>query len=328
MNVKNNVTLVTGGAGFIGSNYLYKLYEQDPAQKVICLDALTYAANYNYILPLINNGFVEFYEIDISNAPVLDGIFHHLATKYDIENIVHFAAESHVDNSIKNIEPFIKTNIHGTINLLNTCLKNPNFKKFVHVSTDEVYGSLGLDDDRSFVETSHYETNSPYSASKAASDCFVRAFYKTYGVPAVITNCSNNYGPNQHEEKLIPTILRNALANKPIPVYGDGLNIRDWLYVEDHCIGIDLALQKGVNGERYNIGGGVEIPNIVLVKKILDALDKPHSLINYVTDRVGHDLRYSIDCTKIKTDLGYEATHTLEVGLEKTIKWYINNPTT
>jgi dTDP-glucose 4,6-dehydratase len=184
---------------------------------------------------------------------------------------------------------------------------------------------LALDEERSFVETSHYETNSPYSASKAASDCFVRAFYKTYGVPTVITNCSNNYGPNQHKEKLVPKILKNAAANLPIPIYGTGLNVRDWLYVEDHCHAIDLVLNKGQVGERYNIGGGVELSNIEMVHKILDILDKPHSLIEYVTDRAGHDLRYSIDCTKIKEELGYTANYSLEKGLEKTINWYLHD---
>lgn len=312
--------LVTGGAGFIGANYLYNLYRQDPTQKVVCIDALTYASNYEYISPLIKCGFLDFNPINLINSIPLD---YHIQL-WNPEYIVHFAAESHVDNSIKNIDPFVESNIIGTINLLKSASKLSKLKKFVHVSTDEVYGSLGLDEDRSFVETSHYETNSPYSASKAASDCFVRAFYKTYDLPAVITNCSNNYGPNQHKEKFIPTILKSAMTNQPIPVYGEGLNIRDWLYVEDHCNGINLVLDKGVPGERYNIGGGVEMSNVELVKTILDMLGKPHSLIEYVTDRAGHDLRYSIDCTKIKRDLGYKATHTLEVGLEKTINWYMN----
>lgn len=313
--------LVTGGAGFIGANYLYKLYEQDPTQKVICVDALTYASNFNYIKPLIDKGFVQLEVKDISLDIYVDYLFKIFKPEY----VVHFAAETHVDNSIKDFKPFVTSNIVGTINLLNAALSVPNFKKFVHVSTDEVFGSLDLDSEQSFRETSPIETNSPYSASKAASDNFVRAFYRTYGLPTVITNCSNNYGPNQHREKFIPTILNNALEDKPIPVYGNGLNVRDWLYVEDHCDALNLVLEKGVPGERYNIGGGVEVNNITLAEKILSLLGKDHSLIEFVTDRPGHDLRYSIDCTKIVNNLGYSARHTLEQGLEKTIEWYKNN---
>lgn len=313
--------LVTGGAGFIGANYLYKLYEQDPTQKVICVDALTYASNFNYIKPLIDKGFVHLEVKDISLDIYVDYLFKIFKPEY----VVHFAAETHVDNSIKDFKPFVTSNIVGTINLLNAALSVPNFKKFVHVSTDEVFGSLDLDSEQSFRETSPIETNSPYSASKAASDNFVRAFYRTYGLPTVITNCSNNYGPNQHREKFIPTILNNALEDKPIPVYGNGLNVRDWLYVEDHCDALNLVLEKGVPGERYNIGGGVEVNNITLAKKILSLLGKDYSLIEFVTDRPGHDLRYSIDCTKIVNNLGYSARHTLEQGLEKTIEWYKNN---
>lgn len=316
--------LVTGGAGFIGANYLYTLYKQDPTTKVVCVDSLTYASNIEYIRPLIDIEFVKLEVHDISNEIWVE----HLLKKYQPEYIVNFAAESHVDNSIKDLTPFVNTNIVGTINLLKHSVKLACLKKFVHVSTDEVYGSLELDEDRRFTELSHYETNSPYSASKAASDCFVRAFYKTYDVPTVITNCSNNYGPNQHQEKFIPTILHRALASKPIPVYGQGTNIRDWLYVDDHCYGVNLVLDKGTPGERYNIGGGTEVANIDLVKKILDILNKPESLVEFVTDRPGHDLRYSIDCTKIKEELGYNPTYNLEEGLLKTIEWYKNNVST
>lgn len=312
--------LITGGAGFIGSNYLYKLCSQGQAGDIVCVDKLTYAANFEYIRPLVKSGKVMFEPQDIASRDGMRAIF----KKYQPEFVVNFAAESHVDNSIKNYNPFIKTNILGTINLLE-CSLDSNIKKFVHISTDEVYGSLALDEDRSFTETSHYETNSPYSASKAASDCFVRAFYKTYSLPTVITHCSNNYGPNQNKEKFIPTILKNALSNNKIPVYGTGENIRDWLYVDDHCDGINLALLNGVNGEKYNIGGGQEVSNIDLVKMILDILDKSHDLIDFVTDRPGHDLRYSIDCTKIKDQLGYKPQHSLQQGLEKTIKWYSDN---
>jgi dTDP-glucose 4,6-dehydratase len=310
--------LVTGGAGFIGSNYLLRLCEQGHAGNIVCVDSLTYASNYRYIHPLVENNSIKFEMRDISNKSDMYDLF----KKYNPDYVVHFAAESHVDNSIKNYKPFIQTNILGTINLLERSLDLPNLKKFVHVSTDEVYGSLGLDEDRSFTELSHYETNSPYSASKAASDCFVRAFYKTYGLPTVITHCSNNYGPNQNKEKFIPTILNNALSNNKIPVYGTGENVRDWLFVQDHCDGINLALEKGVAGEKYNIGGGEEVSNIAIVRMLLDMLHRPHSLIDFVTDRAGHDLRYSIDCSKIKDQLGYTPKFNLQSGLEKTIRWY------
>lgn len=309
--------LVTGGAGFIGSNYIHNSVRQ--GKEIVCIDILSYASNFSYIEPLVKTKKISFERADIGDTEAITNILR----KYNPEYIVNFAAETHVDNSIKNYRPFLLTNVLGTVNLLEACL-NSNIKKFVHVSTDEVYGSLGLEESRSFTETSHYETNSPYSASKAASDSFVRAFYKTHGLPAVITNCSNNYGPNQHREKLIPKIISNAISNKPVPIYGTGDNIRDWLYVDDHCNGIDLVLEKGRLGEKYNIGGGTEISNNMLVRKILDALSKPYSLIEYVTDRPGHDLRYSINCNKIKEELGYSPKHNLEAGLEKTIDWYTN----
>jgi dTDP-glucose 4,6-dehydratase len=312
--------LVTGGAGFIGSNYLISLCEQGHAGDIVCVDSLTYASNYKHIHSLVDSGVVQFEHKDIANKSDMCDVFN----KYKPDAVVHFAAESHVDNSIKNYKPFIRTNILGTINLLELSLELPNLKKFVHVSTDEVYGSLGLDEDRSFTELSHYEPNSPYSASKAASDCFVRAFYKTYGLPAVVTHCSNNYGPNQNREKFIPKIINNAFHNKNIPVYGSGENIRDWLYVQDHCDGINLVLENGIPGEKYNIGGGVEVSNISLVTMILDMLHRPHSLIEFVEDRSGHDLRYSINCTKITDQLGYQPKFNLHTGLEKTISWYQN----
>lgn len=313
--------LVTGGAGFIGSNYIYALYNLDPTNKIICVDNLTYASNYSFIKPLIDKNVIIFEQQDITKADAVNLIFN----KYKPQQVVHFAAESHVDNSIKDLTPFVNTNIIGTINLLKASLGIPNFKKFVHVSTDEVYGSLSLDDPNSFTEKSPIETNSPYSASKAASDNFVRAFYKTYGLPAVITNCSNNYGPNQHKEKFIPTILNSIFQNKKIPVYGRGENIRDWLYVKDHCNALNIILDKGIPGEKYNIGGGTEVTNLTLVKKILSMLDKDESFIEFVTDRPGHDLRYSIDCTKLTNSLGYKPKYNLEQGLEKTISWYKNN---
>jgi dTDP-glucose 4,6-dehydratase len=310
--------LVTGGAGFIGANYLHKLHQENPNRQVVCVDKLTYASNYDYIYPLIKSGFVIFESADITVEYKVNTIFQ----RYQPSHVVNFAAESHVDNSIQNLNPFVQTNINGTINLLQQSLLIPKFEKFLHVSTDEVYGSLGLDEDRSFTETSHYESNSPYSASKAASDCFVRAFYKTYGLPTVITNCSNNYGPNQHQEKFIPTVIHKALNDSPIPIYGSGLNIRDWLYVDDHCKAINMVLEHGIPGEKYNIGGGAELSNIDLAKKILDMLGKSHDLISFVDDRAGHDLRYSIDYSKIKTQLGYTPNYDLETGLIKTLKWY------
>lgn len=310
--------LVTGGAGFIGSNFLYYLCRQYADQQIVCVDSLTYASNYDYIRPLIESKRVVFELQDITNAGAMEQLF----KKYQPDYVVHFAAESHVDNSIRDLVPFVQTNILGTINLLQASTKLTGLKKFVHVSTDEVYGSLPLDTELSFTESDPYETNSPYSASKASSDCFARAFYRTYGVPVVITNCSNNYGPNQHQEKLIPTIIRQAEANQPVPVYGQGVNVRDWLYVEDHCQAIDLVMTQGRAGERYNIGGGVELSNNELVRKLLDMLGRSEELIEYVKDRPGHDLRYAIDCSKIEQELGYKPTYDLEAGLQKTIEWY------
>ena len=309
--------LVTGGAGFIGSNYLYYLCRQYANEPIVCVDSLTYASNYTYIQPLIESGRVKFELQDITDADAVKQIF----KKYQPDYVVHFAAESHVDNSIRDLTPFVQTNILGTVNLLQAATQLSDLKKFVHVSTDEVYGSLA-DTDPSFTEQDPYETNSPYSASKAASDCFARAFYSTYRVPIVVTNCSNNYGPNQHQEKFIPTIIRQAELNQPIPVYGQGVNVRDWLYVEDHCRALDMVVNHGRIGERYNIGGGEELTNTELVKKILAIMGRSADLIEYVEDRLGHDLRYSIDCSKIEQELGYEPAYDLETGLEKTIEWY------
>lgn len=308
--------LVTGGAGFIGSNFIAKNLDEG----IVCLDSLTYASNYEFIRPFVDSGKIQFIQGSIGDKEKVKYLMKEMRVNY----VVNFAAETHVDNSIKNYMNFVQTNILDTINLLQCSLENNYLEKFLHVSTDEVYGSLDLNEDRSFTELSHYETNSPYSASKAASDCFVRAFYKTYGLPAVITNCSNNYGPNQHKEKFIPTIIHSILKGNKIPVYGDGLNVRDWLFVEDHCEGIQLALFQGKVGEKYNIGGGEEVPNIELVEMILDALQKPHEMIEYVKDRAGHDRRYSIDCSKIQKELGYKPKYSLKNGLEKTIGWYLN----
>jgi dTDP-glucose 4,6-dehydratase len=308
--------LVTGGAGFIGGNYLWNEWNHGEDEHIICVDKLTYASDLKYIQPLIDNGFVTFIQEDIGNKDKMCAFMKNLGVDY----VVNFAAESHVDNSIVNMMPFVNTNIIGTINLMQAALEYGGLKKFLHVSTDEVYGSLSLEDKDGFSETTPYKPRNPYSASKAASDHFVNAFYNTYGLPAVITNCSNNYGPGQHKEKLIPTIITKALANEKIPVYGDGLYVRDWLYVDDHCRGISMVLEDGRLGEKYNIGGGTELPNIEIVNIILEKLGKSKSLIEYVKDRPGHDRRYSIDCSKISSELGYKAEIDLEKGIELTIK--------
>lgn len=311
--------IVTGGAGFIGGNFLWYLRKNTNIKQVVCIDNLTYASNISYIQPLIDDGFVIFEKCDIADK---EGI-NHIFKKYDPTKIINFAAESHVDNSIADCMPFVHTNIVGTINLLQASIELKRLEKFIHVSTDEVYGALNLDDVYGFHEETIYRPNNPYSASKASSDHFVRAFRRTYGVPAIITNCSNNYGPNQNVEKFIPTIITKALNNEMIPVYGDGLYVRDWLFVEDHCHGIYLVMESGMIGEKYNIGGGTELPNIEIVNTILDILEKPKSLIEFVKDRPGHDRRYSIDCRKIEKQLGYKPKYTLEMGLELTIEEFL-----
>jgi dTDP-glucose 4,6-dehydratase len=308
--------LVTGGAGFIGGNFLHYIDDE-----VVCVDVLSYASNFEFIKPLIDSGKVKFEYGDIASLSLID----YVLGKYNPKYVVNFAAETHVDNSINDYTPFIHTNIVGTINLLKCVSRKNQIEKFIHVSTDEVYGSLELDSTESFKETTQYSPNNPYSASKASSDHFVRAFNKTYDVPTIITNCSNNYGPNQNKEKFIPTIINKVLKNESIPVYGDGQNVRDWLFVNDHCYGIDLVLKNGVIGEKYNIGGGTEVHNIDMVKKILYMMNKPESLIEFVKDRPGHDRRYSIDCSKITNELGYSPQHNLEDGLKHTIEWYLND---
>lgn len=311
--------IVTGGAGFIGGNYLRSLKKLGH-KKVVCVDKLTYASNYDFIKDLVEEGFIDFRQIDIANEDEIYNLFEEIQPTH----IVNFAAETHVDNSIDDYSPFIHTNILGTINLLECCRDLKSLEKFIHVSTDEVYGSLELDDVNSFNEKTPYDPNNPYSASKATSDHFVRAFHKTYGVPTIVTNCSNNYGYNQNEEKLIPTIIRKALADENIPVYGDGLNVRDWLFVSDHCKGINLVLENGKVGEKYNIGGGTELPNLEIVRIILKLLDKPESLIKFVKDRPGHDRRYSIDCSKIEKELGYKPDYTLDEALALTVDYYLS----
>ena len=313
--------LVTGAAGFIGSNFMEYMVNKHPEYNFIVIDKLTYAGNMDNLKQVIDK--ITFVQEDICN---LDEIVNVLQ-KYQIDSVVHFAAESHVDNSIK--EPFIftKTNVLGTHTLLESCKRvwgEGSTNKFVHISTDEVYGSLG--EEGYFTEKSPIKPNSPYSASKASSDLIALAYFETYKMNITVTNCSNNYGPYQHNEKLIPHMIKLAINNEKLPVYGQGLNIRDWLYVEDHCEAIDLVLHNGKAGQRYNIGGHNEKRNIEIVKLILKRLNKPESLITHVEDRKGHDYRYAIDPTKIKTELGWEPRTKFEDGIVKTIDWYLANP--
>lgn len=328
--------LVTGGAGFIGSNFVSYFLETHEEYHLVNLDALTYAANLDNVE--ISKEIEErytFIEGSICDRELVTSIFE----KYDIQGVLHFAAESHVDNSIKNPGVFIETNVQGTFTLIDVAFKKWMSKpfeyktaykdcRFLHVSTDEVYGTLGTTG--LFTESTPYAPNSPYSASKASSDMIVRSYHHTYGMNTVITNCSNNYGPKQHNEKLIPTIIRKALAGEAIPIYGDGKNIRDWLYVLDHCKGIDIAFHNGKAGEVYNIGGRNEKDNLYIVNKICSILDQRipgeknySSLITFVEDRAGHDRRYAIDATKIENELGWKADENFETGIEKTIDWYI-----
>ena len=303
--------LVTGGAGFIGSNLLHTLSEQ--YGHVVCLDNLTYAGDINNIP---KNSSIEFYEGDICDEGFVTSVFMKFAPRY----VMHLAAESHVDNSIKDCRPFVHTNVLGTVNLLQQALKF-EVEKFLHISTDEVYGSI---DDGSFTEETIYNPRNPYSASKASSDHFVNAFHHTYGLPTVITNCSNNYGPRQYKEKLIPQTILNLIQNKKVPVYGDGQQVRDWLFVTDHCEALIEVLNKGKVGEKYNIGGECEVKNIDLVKKIINLLGKDESLIEYVQDRPGHDRRYSTSIEKISNELNWKPRFNLDDGLAQTIEWYEN----
>lgn len=323
--------LVTGGAGFIGSHVIRRLVKQYPQYQIYNLDALTYAGNLENLLDVENASNYTFLKGDIVDENFINEIFN----THAFDGVIHLAAESHVDRSITDPLAFVKTNIIGTVNLLNAARDlwkdETGHKRFYHVSTDEVYGSLG--NEGLFLETTAYDPNSPYSASKASSDHFVRAYGETYGLPYVITNCSNNYGPNHFPEKLIPLFINNIIQNKPLPVYGDGKYTRDWLYVEDHARAIDLVFHSGKNHETYNIGGFNEWQNIDLVKLLCkqmdDKLGRPQGtseqLITYVKDRPGHDLRYAIDASKINKELGWEPSVTFEQGLERTIEWYLNN---
>jgi len=333
--------LVTGGAGFIGANFIPYYLEAHPGHEVINLDKLTYAGNPDNLREVAHATRYHFVKGDIGNRELLEYLFTH----YDIRGVVHFAAESHVDNSIEGPEVFIETNVKGSFTLLdvarNYWMEAPGkFRngyenaRFLHVSTDEVYGTLP--ESGYFKETTPYAPNSPYSASKAGSDFIVRGYFHTYGMNVVTTNCSNNYGPKQHDEKLIPVIIRKAINGEAIPIYGDGKNIRDWLYVLDHCKGIDLAFQKGKSGETYNIGGRNERENLYIAKKICTLLDSLHprkdgksyhEQITFVQDRAGHDRRYAIDATKIEQELGWQAAENFESGIEKTVKWYLQKYT-
>ena len=313
--------LVTGGAGFIGSNFVYLLLEERPDWKVVCVDALTYAANIHTLNKAMENPNFVFYKEDIRNREGINAIFE----KEHPDVVVNFAAESHVDRSIENPSIFLETNILGTAVLMDACRKY-GIKRYHQVSTDEVYGDLPIDrPDLFFTETTPIHTSSPYSSSKAGADLLVLAYYRTYGLPVTISRCSNNYGPYHFPEKLIPLMIANCLNNKPLPVYGKGENVRDWLYVEDHCKAIDLIVQKGRVGEVYNVGGHNEMRNIDIVRLICKKLGKPESLIQYVTDRKGHDMRYAIDPTKIHSELGWLPETKFEDGIQKTIDWYLTH---
>ena len=344
--IKSRHLLVTGGAGFIGSNFVQYWLKNHPDDKLVVLDALTYAGNIESLDPVKSNSKYTFVKGNICDGALVED----LLVQHQLDTIVHFAAESHVDRSISGPDAFLETNIIGTHSLLKAAKKVwldgdaaiPH--RFHHVSTDEVYGTLA-ESDPPFSETTPYAPNSPYAASKASSDHLVRAYHETYGLQTTISNCSNNYGPYQFPEKLIPLIITNILHDKPLPVYGDGLQIRDWLYVEDHCQGIDLVLQKGRVGENYNIGGNNEWKNIAIVKLVCHLMDlafanqaeligkypraltaqagKAENLITYVTDRLGHDRRYAIDAGKTEMELGYMPNESFETGIEKTLQWYL-----
>ena len=331
--------LITGGVGFIGSNFIPYFLKKYEDYNIINLDLLTYAGELNNLKEVQNHSRYKFIKGNICNRELVEYIFN----EYDIKGVIHFAAESHVDNSIRNPEIFIETNVNGTFTLIDVAYKywmkksflgrftkETPLSRFHHISTDEVYGTLPDNPNILFTENTPYAPNSPYSASKASSDMIVRSYHHTYGVNTIITNCSNNYGPKQHDEKLIPTIIRNAINEKPIPIYGDGKNIRDWLYVLEHCKGIDLAYHKGEAGETYNIGGKNEKTNIQIANKICEILDQKlpkrdsyKNLITFVKDRAGHDRRYAIDSTKIEKKLGWSAEENFDTKIIETVDWYL-----
>lgn len=313
--------LVTGGAGFIGGNFLHIMVNKYPNDQYVCIDALTYAGNMETLEPIMNKPNFKFVHENICNREAVFKLFE----KEHFDYVINFAAESHVDRSIENPEIFLKTNILGTQVLMDACRKY-GIKRYHQVSTDEVYGDLPLDKpDLYFTEETSIHTSSPYSASKAGADLLVLAYHRTFKLPVTISRCSNNYGPYHFPEKLIPLMIQKALKNEPLPVYGNGANVRDWLYVGDHCNAIDLIVRHGKDGEVYNIGGHNERSNLEVVKTILKALNKPETLITYVKDRPGHDLRYAMDPTKIETELGWKPEYNFDSGIQETIKWNLNH---
>ena len=313
--------IVTGGAGFIGSNFIFYMLKKYPAYRLICLDKLTYAGNFSTLSAVMAEPAFRFVQADICDSEAVNKLF----AEEQPDIVVNFAAESHVDRSISEPGIFLQTNIMGTATLLDAC-RRYGIRRFHQVSTDEVYGDLPLDrPDLAFSEASNLRPSSPYSSSKASADLLVLAYHRTYGLPVTISRCSNNYGPYQFPEKLIPLMLAKALADKPLPVYGDGKNVRDWLYVEDHCRAIDAIIHKGRAGEVYNVGGSNELPNIEIVKLICKQLGKPEALITHVTDRLGHDRRYALATNKIANELGWRAEVPFAEGLRRTIKWYLEN---
>ncbi len=307
--------LITGGAGFIGSNFVHYVLSHHSDWRVVVLDKLTYAGNLRNLAGAMEDPRLQFKRIDICDPAVLEALS-------ACDAVVHFAAESHVDRSIEDGTPFVRTNVEGTWRLVEACRK-VTVGRFLHVSTDEVYGSLGAEG--AFTETSPLNPTSPYAASKAASDAMVLSAVKTYGFPAVITRCTNNYGPYQFPEKFIPLMISRALAGESLPIYGDGKNVRDWIHVEDHCRALDLILCSGAEGEIYNVGGAYELENIVVAHKILQQLGRPESLLKFVVDRPGHDRRYALDCMKLRDSLGWEPRWDFETGLSATIAWYQQN---
>lgn len=309
--------LVTGGAGFIGSNFVHYMIRKYPDYRIVNLDVLTYAGNLENLRDVESHPNYQFIKGDITDRSLVSELF-----RTGIDVVVNFAAESHVDRSISDPDLFVKTNVMGTQVLLDAA-KAYGVRKYVQVSTDEVYGTLG--ETGLFTEETPLAPNSPYSASKAGADLLVRAYHETFGLPVNITRCSNNYGPYHFPEKLIPLMITNALADLPLPVYGDGLHVRDWLHVQDHCAAIDLVIHRGRDGEVYNVGGNNERTNMEIVRTILQELDKPESLIRFVADRPGHDRRYGIDATKLRTELGWKPRYTFEEGIKETIRWYLDN---
>lgn len=310
--------MVTGGLGFVGSHLVAMLLERNYA--VINLDKVTYSANPRNLEGVTTGKRYHFYKGDVADERVLNALF----TRHEIDHVINVAAETHVDRSISDPAVFLRTNVLG-VNALLDCARKRDVQRFVQVSTDEVYGSLGPDDP-SFIESSPIRPNSPYSASKAAADCLVNAYFKTYGLDVTITRSSNNYGPKQHAEKLVPVAIKHALADQPVPLYGSGANVRDWMHVEDHCRGLVAALERGRPGRLYNLGAGQECSNLDLVRQVLALLGKPSSLVEFVPDRPGHDFRYSLDHSRATKELGWEPLVSLQDGLKETVEWYVQNP--